>query len=301
MSHMLDGRVVLITGAGRGIGRQHALQCAAAGAAVVVNDLGSGTDGTGRDSSPAEQVVAEIRDTGGQAVANVDSVASYDGARRMVETALREFGDLHAVVNNAGMIRDHTLVSMTEEDFDSVVAVHLKGAFNVSKHAAAYWRERAKAGTVVPRSIVNTSSGSGLHGNIGQTNYAAAKAGIASMTLVHASELSRYSVRVNCIAPMATSRLTALVPSMSDQFDGNPEFDPAMISPVVVYLASAECTFNGQVFSVHGDTVGIYQGWSVHEEVKAQDRWTPESLAVALDRLPRNIPVNSQFDLLGSA
>jgi NAD(P)-dependent dehydrogenase (short-subunit alcohol dehydrogenase family) len=295
---MLAGRVVLVTGAGRGIGREHALQCAAAGARVVVNDLGAATDGSGADASAAEAVVAEIKAAGGDAIANLDSVASFDGAARMVHAAIDTFGELHAVVNNAGMLRDHMLVSMSESDFDAVVAVHLKGTFNVSKHATDWWRQQSKSGPPLDRAIINTSSGSGLHGNLGQTNYAAAKAGIAAMTMVHAKELARYGVRANCIAPMAMSRLAALVPAMNDQLDQNPDFDPAKISPLVVALAAPGCPFTGQVFSVHGASVAIYQGWSIHQEIVAEDRWTPESLAVAMQALPREVPVNSQLDLL---
>jgi NAD(P)-dependent dehydrogenase (short-subunit alcohol dehydrogenase family) len=300
MTGLLNGRVVLVTGAGRGIGREHALLCAAEGAAVVVNDLGSAPDGTGADASPAELVSEEIRSAGGLALPNTDSVASFAGARRMVHAAIEAFGDLHVVVNNAGMVRDHMLVSMSEDDFDSVVAVHMKGTFNVTKHAADWWRAQSKLGGDTDRAIINTSSGSGLHGNVGQTNYAAAKAGIAAMTLVNAIELGQYGVRANCIAPMAMSRLVALVPAMRSQLDGNPDFDAAKISPLVVALASPGCPFNGQVFSAHGTTVGIYQGWSVHQDITTEGQWTPEALVSAMEQLPRSVPVTSQFDLLNN-
>jgi len=200
---MLQDRVAIITGGGRGIGREHALLFASLGAKVVVNDLGGAIDGSGSDVSAAQSVADEITAAGGQAVANTDSVSSFEGARAMVEQAVSTFGDLHVVVNNAGILRDRMLVSMSEEEFDAVIAVHLKGTFSVTRHAADYWREQAKAGTTLDRAIVNTSSGAGLHGNVGQTNYSAAKAGIAAMTAVNAMELHRYGVRANCIAPVA--------------------------------------------------------------------------------------------------
>src|SRR3954452_9375264 len=192
---MLDGRVAVITGAGRGIGREHALLFARHGARVVVNDLGVATDGSGADHSAAEAVVAEIQSFGGEAIANGDSVTDWDGAERLVEGALAKFGDLHVVVNNAGIVRDRTLVNMREDEFDPVIDVHLKGTFAVTRSAAVYWRQQAKEGRIDDRAIVNTSSGSGLHGNRGQTNYAAAKAGIAAMTIVNAMELASYGVR----------------------------------------------------------------------------------------------------------
>src|SRR5687768_17574400 len=253
----LDGRVVIITGGGRGIGREHALLFASEGAKVVVNDLGAANDGSGQDASAADAVVREIREAGGEAVANTDSVSSFDAAAALVEQAVDAFGDLHAVVNNAGILRDRMLVAMAEEEFDQVVAVHLKGTFNVTRHAAAYWRDQAKEGAAVVRSIVNTASGAGLHGNPGQTNYAAAKAGIAAMTLVNAMELKRYHVKANCIAPVARTRLTLATPGVGEGMD-KPDFDPAHVSPLVAYLATAECRFNGQVFSVYGGGVGIY-------------------------------------------
>ena len=209
---MLQDRVAIITGAGRGIGREHALLFASLGAKVVVNDLGGAVDGSGADVSAAQSVVDEITAAGGQAVANTDSVSSFDGAKAMVDQAVSTFGDLHVVVNNAGILRDRMLVSMSEQEFDDVIAVHLKGTFNLTRHAAGYWRDAAKAGTITDRAIVNTSSGAGLHGNVGQTNYSAAKAGIAAMTVVNAMELNRYGVRANCIAPVARTRLTLQTP-----------------------------------------------------------------------------------------
>ena len=239
---MLQGRVAIITGSGRGIGREHALLFASLGAKVVVNDLGGAIDGSGKDVSAAQAVVDEIAAAGGEAVANTDSVSSFAGAKALVDQAVSSFGDLHVVVNNAGILRDRMLVSMSEEEFDAVIAVHLKGTFNVSRHAADYWREQAKAGTIVDRAIVNTSSGAGLHGNVGQTNYAAAKAGIAAMTVVNAMELHRYGVRANCIAPVARTRLTLQTPGMGEPMQ-NQVFDPENVSPLVAVLASDDLPF----------------------------------------------------------
>ncbi len=212
----LDGRVAIITGAGRGIGREHALLFAAEGAKVVVNDLGGAVDGTGDDRSPAQQVVDEIQAMGGEAVANGDDVADWEGGQRLVNTAVETFGDLHVLVNNAGILRDRVLVNMTEEEWDAVIDVHLKGHFVPTRWAAAYWREQSKAGKEVKANIVNTSSTSGLLGNPGQTNYGAAKAGIAAFTVICAQELARYGVALNAIAPAARTRLTEATPGLGD-------------------------------------------------------------------------------------
>ena len=208
----LDGRVAIITGAGRGIGREHALLFAAEGAKVVVNDLGGGLDGSPDQATPAEEVVAEITAMGGIAVANHDNVATWDGGERLIQSALDAFGDLHVLVNNAGILRDRVLVNLSEEDWDAVINVHLKGHFVPTRHAATYWREQAKAGKVVKASVINTSSTSGLLGNVGQSNYGAAKSGIASFSLIIAEELGRYGVRVNAIAPAARTRMTESTP-----------------------------------------------------------------------------------------
>jgi len=297
---MLKDRVAVITGAGRGIGREHALLFASLGAKVVVNDLGGAIDGSGSDVSAAQAVVDEIKAAGGEAVANTDSVTSWDGAKAIVDAAVATYGDLHVIVNNAGILRDRMLVSMSEQDFDDVIAVHLKGTFNVTRHAAELWREKAKAGDIVDRAIVNTSSGAGLHGNVGQTNYSAAKAGIAAMTVVWGQELNRYGVRSNCIAPVARTRLTLQTPGLGEAM-GQHVFDPENISPLVAVLAAATCPFNGQVFSVYGSNVGIYGGWSIAEEVTSDDRWTAEALAAAMDKLPRTVEVNSQMVGLAKA
>jgi NAD(P)-dependent dehydrogenase (short-subunit alcohol dehydrogenase family) len=287
----LDGRVAIITGAGRGIGREHALLFAAEGARVVVNDLGGALDGSGDDRSPAEQVVEEIRGLGAEAVANTDDVTTWEGGRRLIESAVGAFGDLHVLVNNAGILRDRMIVNMTEEDWDSVIHVHLKGHFVPTRHAANYWRERAKSGEEVRACIVNTSSTSGLLGNPGQANYGAAKAGIAAFTVIAAQELGRYGVRVNAIAPAARTRMTELTPGLSDivkrpqdesQFD---VWDPANVPPLVAYLATEDCPLTGRVLFVQGGTVRNFQNWTMTDSLDRQSRWTVEELKVEMPKL----------------
>ncbi len=288
----LDGRVAIITGAGRGIGREHALLLAAEGAKVVVNDLGGPVDGSGDggdDRSPAEQVVAEITEAGGEAIVNADDVADWEGGKRLIDAAIDAFGDLHVLVNNAGILRDRVLVNMTEEDWDSVIHVHLKGHFVPTRHAAAYWRERSKAGEDVKASVVNTSSTSGLLGNPGQSNYGAAKAGIGAFTVIAAQELSRYGVRVNAIAPAARTRMTESTPGLSDIVrapnDGFDLWDPANISPVVGYLATEDCPLTGRVFFVQGGTVQNFQNWTMTESIDRPARWTVADLQAEMGRL----------------
>jgi NAD(P)-dependent dehydrogenase (short-subunit alcohol dehydrogenase family) len=283
MNTMKD-RVAIITGAGRGIGREHALLMAAEGAKVVVNDLGGDPDGTGADASPAQQVVDEIVAAGGQAVPNHDDVTDWDGAKRMVDTAIDAFGDLHVLVNNAGILRDRMLVNMTEDEWDSVIKVHLKGHFCPTRHAAAYWREQTKAGHEARRSVVNTSSTSGLFGNVGQTNYGAAKMGIASLTIIAAQELSRFDVRVNAIAPAALTRLTAGLAGVSEGDDAGP-MDPANVSPFVTYLATEHCPINGRVFFVVGGQVHLFQPFAIIDKVETEGRWTVEDLEIQAARL----------------
>jgi NAD(P)-dependent dehydrogenase (short-subunit alcohol dehydrogenase family) len=287
----LDGRVAIITGAGRGIGREHALLFASEGAKVVVNDLGGGLDGSTGEATPAEEVVAEIRAMGGQALANHDNVATWDGGERLVQSALDTFGDLHVLVNNAGILRDRVLVNLSEEDWDAVINVHLKGHFVPLHHAANYWREQAKAGTVVRASVINTSSTSGLLGNVGQSNYGAAKAGIAALTVIAAEELGRYGVRVNAIAPAARTRMTESTPGLSDYvvkpsdaavFD---VWDPANISPLVATLAMEDCAATGQVFFVQGGTVRKFQNWTMTTTLEKDDRWSVGELAAQLPTL----------------
>jgi NAD(P)-dependent dehydrogenase (short-subunit alcohol dehydrogenase family) len=284
----LDGRVAIITGAGRGIGREHALLFAAEGAKVVVNDVGGAADGSGSDLTPAQQVVAEIEGMGGAAIANADSVADWEGGQRLVNSAIEAFGDLDILVNNAGILRDRVLVNMTEEEWDAVVAVHMKGHFVPSRWAAAYWREQTKAGVNKPRNLVHTSSTSGLLANPGQTNYGAAKSGIATFSQICAKELVRYGVKSNCIAPAARTRLTLATPGLGDMIrePENPGafdvWDPANISPLVAYLASEDCVFNGETFFVQGGSVKRFRSWEMAEGVEREDRWTVADLTAAL-------------------
>ncbi|RVW06567.1 SDR family oxidoreductase [Rhodococcus spongiicola] len=284
MSGLLDGRVVIITGAGRGIGRAHALAFAAEGAKVVVNDIGVGGDGSATGETPAEQVVAEIEAAGGTAVVNGDDVASWDGAQNLIKTALDNFGRLDVLVNNAGFLRDRMLVGMSEEEWDAVIRVHLKGHFAPLRHAAAYWRAEAKAGRPVDARIINTSSGAGLMGSIGQGNYAAAKAGIAEMTVQAAAELKNYGVRVNAIAPAARTRMTlgaggAMADAMAAPEDGFDAMAPENISPLVVWLGSAEAKdVTGRVFEVEGGKITVAEGWRHGPTQDKGDRWEPSEL-----------------------
>ncbi|MBA3741480.1 SDR family oxidoreductase [Sporichthya sp.] len=286
----LDGRIAIITGAGRGLGRAHALLFAELGARVVVNDNGAGTDGSGDDASPAHEVVAEIARAGGAAVAHVGSVSNWDSAAAMVQLAVDTFGGLDILVNNAGILRDRFLINMSEGDWDSVIDVHLKGHFCPLRHAAAYWRARSKQGHPVSASVINTSSGSGLRGNPGQINYAAAKSGIAMMTLVAARELERYGVRVNAIAPVARTRLTESVPGLGDRISaddgGFDKWAPENVSPLVAWLASKDCQASGEVFNVVGGHVGRQQCWLEQESFVSDARWTVEGLAEALAKIP---------------
>jgi NAD(P)-dependent dehydrogenase (short-subunit alcohol dehydrogenase family) len=275
----LKGRVAVITGAGRGLGREHALLFAAEGAKVVVNDLGGNPDGTGADASPANQVVEEIRDAGGEAVANHDDVTDWDGAKRLVDTAVESFGDLHVLVNNAGILRDRMLVNMSEDEWDAVIKVHLKGHFAPVRHAAAYWRDEHNAGNEARRAVVNTSSTSGLFGNVGQTNYGAAKMGIGALTIIAAQELERYGVRVNAIAPAALTRLTAGLTGAGEEGSaaGGP-MDPANVSPFVAYLSTEHCPINGRAFFVMGGQVHLFQPWALIDKIETDGRWTVEDL-----------------------
>jgi NAD(P)-dependent dehydrogenase (short-subunit alcohol dehydrogenase family) len=278
----LKGRIAIITGAGRGIGREHALLFAREGAKVVVNDLGGGTDGSGADAGPAQQVVEEIRALGGEAVASTDNVADWEGAERLVQTAVDTFGDLHVLVNNAGILRDRMLANMSEAEFDDVIRVHLKGHFAPLRHAAAYWRDQSKAGNAVNASVISTSSTSGLFGNVGQTNYGAAKTGIATMTIIAQMELDRYGVRCNAIAPSAMTRLIMTVPGAEDRpavsVDEWDRRDPANVSPFVAYLATADCPIKGRVFGVAGGDVGLFQPFAIVDSIHADHRWTLDEL-----------------------
>jgi NAD(P)-dependent dehydrogenase (short-subunit alcohol dehydrogenase family) len=278
----LEGRVVIITGAGRGIGREHALLFAKEGANVVVNDLGGGTDGSGADQTPAQQVVDEITEAGGVAVANYDDVADWDGAQRLVNQAIETFGDLHVLVNNAGILRDRMLVNMSPEEWDVIMRVHLRGHFCTTRWAGAYWRDQAKAGVQVDRAVVNTSSTSGLLGNRGQTNYGAAKTGIATFSIIADAEMARYGVRVNAIAPAAATRLTATVtrerPQEEPPEDTWTPMHPANISPFVAYLSTASCPVHGRVFFVQGGEVFLFKPFSIVDSISKEGFWTVEEL-----------------------
>lgn len=282
---IVDGRVVIITGAGRGIGREHALAFAAEGAKVVVNDLGAGLDGRDVGEHPAEQVVAEITAAGGEAVVNGDDVASWDGAANLVKTAIDNFGGLDVLVNNAGFLRDKMLVSMDESDWDDVIRVHLKGHFAPLRHAAAYWRAESKAGRPRAARVINTSSGAGLYGSVGQGNYAAAKAGIAEMTIQAAAEMKAYGVTANAIAPAARTRMTtsageAMAAQMAAPADGSfDKMDPANISPLVVWLGSAESgSVSGRVFEIEGGLIALSDGWQRSASRDKGARWNPAEL-----------------------
>ena len=295
MSGICDGRVVIVTGAGRGIGRAHALELARQGARVVVNDIGAELDGTGGSASPAREVVDEIAAAGGQAVVNGDDVADWQGAQRLVGTALDAFGGLDAVVNNAGFVRDRMFVSGGEDEWDAVVRVHLKGHFCVSRWAASHWRDRAKAGDTVDARIVNTSSGAGLLGSIGQAAYSAAKGGIATLTLVQAAELARYGVTANALAPSARTRMTETVfADMMVQPDDPDAFDPMApenISPLVAWLVSAESAHvTGRMFEIEGGKVGVADGWQHGPTVDKGARWDAAELGPVVDDLLAKAP-----------
>jgi NAD(P)-dependent dehydrogenase (short-subunit alcohol dehydrogenase family) len=284
----LAGKVAIVTGAGRGIGRAHALALAEAGAKVVVNDLGAALSGEGHDATPAQQVVAEIERLGGEAVGNGENVADFAGAERMVQQAIDEFGRLDILVNNAGILRDRMLVNMTEDEWDAVIAVHLKGHFAPTRHAAAHWRERAKAGQELRGRVINTSSPSGVFGNVGQANYGAAKAGIAGFTLIVAQELQRYGVTVNCLAPNARTRMTEEVFDMGGPSEGFDPLDPSNMSPLVVALSADEAQhITGQVFHVWGGAINALEGWSAGELFAADERWDADALLAELtERFP---------------
>ena len=280
-----DGKVAIVTGAGRGIGRSEALLLASEGSAVVVNDLGGESTGEGADQRPAQQVVDEIVAAGGRAVANYGNVADWNGGQALIAQAVDEFGGLDVLVNNAGILRDKMSFNMDEAEWDSVIAVHLKGHFVTSRFAAAYWRQQSKeTGNPVGASIVNTASESGLYGNAGQVNYAAAKAGIASMTIVMARELDRIGVRVNAIAPVARTRLTeAVAGDLMNPKDGDfDRFAPENAAAMAIWLASPDSEgINGQVFAVGGGKAQMLQGWRPATEVAATDVWSLDSLTAA--------------------
>lgn len=257
-----DGRVCVITGAGRGIGREYALMLAEHGAKVVVNDLGGGMDGTGHSEGPAHDVVAEITAAGGTAIANGDDISTWDGSKRLIDAAIETFGDVHVVINNAGILRDRMLVNMTEAEWDAVIAVHLKGTFGPSHHASVHWRQQVKDGTEVKGRLINTTSPSGIYGNVGQTNYGAAKAGIAAFTVIAAKELARYGVTVNAIAPAALTRLTENLGMGQADEETKETMSPRWIAPIVTWLASeGSQDVTGRVFDVSGRMLSVAEGW----------------------------------------
>ncbi len=262
MTGICEGRVCIVTGAGRGIGREHVLMLAEQGAKVVVNDIGGEIDGSGRSIGPAHDVVEEVTAMGGEAVANGDDISDFAGAERLVNQAVEEFGGLDVVINNAGILRDRMLTNMTEAEWDAVIKVHLKGTFGPSRFAAAYWRERAKAGVANDARIINTSSPSGIYGNVGQTNYGAAKAGIAAFTIIAAKELARYGVTVNAIAPAALTRMTENLGMGQADEATKEKMSPRWIAPIACWLASPESAdVSGRVFDVTGQALSVAEGW----------------------------------------
>ncbi len=295
MSAFCEDRVAIVTGAGRGIGKEHALMLAAHGAKVVVNDLGGTRDGTGADAGPAQEVVDEIRAAGGQAVANGDDVSDFGAARRMVEQAIDEFGGLDVLVNNAGILRDRMLVNMEEQEWDAVIQVHLKGTFAPSRHAAAYWRERSKAGDPIDGRIINTTSVSGIYGNPGQTNYGAAKMGIAAFTIIAARELGRYGVTVNGVAPGALTRLTEDLGMGQASDERKEQMNPRWIAPIVTWLASADSMgITGRIFEASGGMLAVAEGWHRGPTVEPVD--DPTKLGPIVTEMVKQARLNAGMD-----
>jgi NAD(P)-dependent dehydrogenase (short-subunit alcohol dehydrogenase family) len=283
----LDGRVAIITGAGRGLGREHALLLGSLGARLVVNDVGVDESGSGHDRTPAEEVAAEIRAQGGDAVANDIDIADWDAARGLIDAAVEHFGELDVLINNAGILRDAALVNLTETDFDEVVRIHLKGHVAPTKWAAVYWRAQHKAGVDRPRNLVHTSSTSGIYANPGQSNYGPAKSGIATFSQIAAKELAKYGVVSNCIMAAARTRLTMSSPGLPEIMvaptDGFDQWNPANVSPLVAYLAGGGCPFNGETFYLQGGTVRRLEPWSlVGDSIEQSTRWTVEELDAAM-------------------
>lgn len=294
MARLCEGRVAIVTGAARGVGREHALGLARHGARVVVNDLGGAVDGTGTDKSPAQQVVEEIQAMGGEAVVNGDDVSSWNGAKNMIDQAVDTFGTLDVVVNNAGILRDRMLVNMTEDEWDSVIQVHLKGTFAPSRHAAAYWRQTSKdTGEKVNARIINTSSTSGLYGNVGQTNYGAAKAGIAAFTIIAARELGRIGVTVNSISPTAYTRMTDNLREYTEE--DIERRDPRWVSPTIVYLSSAEANdITGRVIQAGNGRVAVCEGWRRGAEIDQIE--DAEAIGPLIREMISNVRKNSGMD-----
>ena len=296
MAGICEGRVAIVTGAGRGIGRGHAIELARQGAKVVVNDLGADVHGSGTSADPANEVAEAIRGFGGEAIVNGDDVSDWEGAGRLVQSAIDTFGRLDVVVNNAGILRDRMLVNMTVDEWDAVIRVHLRGTFAPTRWAVAHWRERVKAGEANDARVINTSSSSGIYGNVGQANYGAAKAGIAAFTVIAAKELGRYGVTVNAIAPGARTRMTedlqlarGVEPPKPGEFDAR---TPDNVAPVVAWLASPQSAqVTGRVFNVAGGRISVAEGWHAGPGVDKGDRWDPSELGpVITDLVARAAP-----------
>jgi NAD(P)-dependent dehydrogenase (short-subunit alcohol dehydrogenase family) len=301
MPKLLEDKVAIVTGAGRGIGRGEALLLAKEGAKVVVNDIGGGFDGKGEHHGPADDIVKEIKDFGGEAAPNYDSVVDFQAAKRIIDTTISNFGKLDILVNNAGILRDRMIFNMAEEEWDAVLGVHLKGTFNCTRHACTYWREQHKAGKPVAGKIINTVSDAGLVYNPGQSNYGAAKAGIAAFTLIVAKEMAKYGVTSNVVVPLARTRLTtdatpSLAPLMSTPEDMEKKFgfdalNPDNTAPLVVYLASDDAKdITGQVFRIIGGTVWLLESWRSFDKITKPGRWTPEELGPKIKELLRRAP-----------
>ena len=314
MAGLLEGKVAVVTGAGRGLGRAEALELARLGAKVIVNDMGGSFDGTGQGAGPADEVVTEIKAAGGEAAANYESVTDFQGAKKIIDCAVENFGQLNIFVNNAGILRDRIIFNMSEEEWDSVIAVHLKGTFNCSRHACAYWREQHKAGNNLHGKLINTASDAGLLGNAGQTNYGAAKAGIAAFTRIVGTEMSRYGVSANCVVPVARTRLTTdATPSMRAMMENAPppgEFDPLSpdnMASLVASLASDEANeINGEVLRCLGNRVYLFQGWHTIDSAvnDKKERWEPAALAPAIKAMVQKAPAKEDLmaafqDLMG--
>ena len=285
---LCDGRTVIITGAARGLGRAYALAFGAEGANVVVNDIGTSLAGEGRDTSAADDVVAEIKTAGGKALANYEDITDWDAAKRIVDAAVAEFGDLHVVVNNAGIVRDRMFVSATLDEWDATMHVHLRGHFCLSRHAVDYWRGKQKAGTNPDARIINTSSGAGLQGSVAQAAYSTAKGGIASLTLVQAAELGRYGITANALAPSARTRMTeqAFAEKMATEGQSFDVMDPANIAPTVVWLGSGESSHvTGCVFELEGGKIMLEDGWREGPMVDAGQQWDPTDVGGAVEKL----------------
>ena len=294
MANLCEGRVAIVTGAARGVGKENALLLAREGARLVVNDLGGAVDGTGADATPAQEVANEIIAGGGEAVVNGDDVSSWDGAKNMIDQAIDTYGKLDILVNNAGILRDRMLVNMTEQEWDAVIQVHLKGTFAPSRHAAAYWREKSKeTGEPVGGRIVNTTSTSGIYGNMGQTNYGAAKAGIAAFTIIAARELRRIGVTVNAISPSAYTRMTEGLRELSEEEIADRH--PKWVFPAVVYLCSEEAEdLTGRIIQAGGGMVAVCEGWRRGAEMEQMA--DPSELGVHLREMCQKVRKNSDMD-----